>query len=70
MNKHVKLLEASNGWNSITHQLHTTDVIVAIYDLSNYMLIETTVQIKDENTLLVIFGSPIEDGRYRVVIIG
>ncbi|RZJ91195.1 MAG: hypothetical protein EOO20_05840 [Chryseobacterium sp.] len=73
MTKYASVLTSSNGWNEVIHGLQTKDVIVAIYQIDNAMLVlpsQYQLIIKDIESVMVVFGSPIENNRYRIVIIG
>lgn len=57
---------------TITHDLGTADVIVQVYDLEaspNPVLVDATVEIVDEDTVLVAFDSPPSTDQYRVVVV-
>lgn len=73
ISKFAKDLEASNGWSFVEHNLSTFDIIVEVYGKDNRHKIPSSVyqlEIKDENNIVIIFGSPIEANKYRAVVIG
>ncbi|MDN5287687.1 MAG: hypothetical protein JWR38_3961 [Mucilaginibacter sp.] len=73
MTKYSGILTASNGWNEVIHGLQTIDVIVTIYQIDNGMMVLPShyqLIIKGLDAVMVVFGCPIEDNKYRVVVIG
>ncbi|RYF17511.1 MAG: hypothetical protein EOO42_15800 [Flavobacteriales bacterium] len=73
MEKYTESLAASNGWNTIAHNLDTTGLVVSLYrkdtrtqvELGQYKLV-----IVDNHSIQIQFGSPIPAEAYWVVIVG
>lgn len=55
---------------TITHNLHTSDVVVQIFD-SSHLIITTQVEIVDQDNVLVTFYKAPGNGiTYKVVVVG
>ena len=62
---------ASGNFGTITHGLGTTDILAAVYRISDRMPIEAVIHPNaDGNTVSIQFSSPPGPGQYRAVIIG
>jgi hypothetical protein len=55
----------------VTHNLGTRDVVVSVYENSApYSVVNTNVEITDDNTITVKFTTAPTNNQYRVVVIG
>lgn len=53
-----------------THSLGTTDVIVQVYDPTNYYVVECDVTNRTTSAVTVDFGTSVSSGQYKIVVIG
>lgn len=54
---------------TVTHNLNTTDVIVALYEISSGNFTFADVRVASVNTVVVSFGAIPTVGQYRVLVI-
>lgn len=55
----------------VTHNLRTRDVVVLVYENSApYSVVNTNIEITDDNTITVKFANAPTNNQYRVVVIG
>lgn len=52
----------------INHNLNTRDIIIQVYDLTDYQDVEATIYRTTENEITVEFTNPPQENQYRVVI--
>lgn len=60
----------TNATATITHNLGTTDVIVAVYEISGGAEVEPDVAVTSVNVVTLTFASAPSSGQYRCVVMG
>jgi hypothetical protein len=70
VNKYATTLSTSSTTYTVTHNLGTQDVVIAVYDTSLLTYIETDVETTTTNTATINFAVAPTAGQYRVVVMG